>query len=535
VALLVLLGAVAFVLLIACANVANLLLARAAARQREIALRSALGAGHARIVRQLLTESVLLALLGGVLGLALAWAGVRGLIAWSPADLPRIDGVRVDGSVLAFTLGVSLFTGLLFGLLPAFQTARHDSADTLKEGGRGVGGGRQRARALLVVSEVALALVLLVGAGLMLKSFLRLLDADPGFDERGVVTMTLALPQAKYPGDGPRRAFFEQVLQRLEGAPGIEALASTAPLLGGWQTTFDIEGRPVAPAGQRLSTDITRVSPGYFRAMGVTLLRGRDFDQRDREGQPPVCIVDETLAAAHWPNEDPLGKRLRLGGPDDDSPWIQVVGVVRHVKNYGVDSDSRVETYVPYLQSPLGFATLVARADDAAAAVSAVRRAAQSVDPDVPVFQVRPLHEIVADGRAPRRLAAQLLAAFAALALLLAAIGIYGVMSYAVTQQTFEIGVRVALGAHAADIFGLVLGRGMRLVSIGLAVGLALALSLALGLARALGALLFQVSHTDPPTFAGVPFLLAFVALLACVVPARRALRVDPNVALRCE
>ena len=536
--LLILLGAVAFVLLIACANVANLLLVRAASRQKEIAVRAALGAGRWRIVRQLLVESALLALLGGAAGLGLAWAGVRALVALSPAELPRVEDVGIDGSVLAFTLVASLCTGLLFGLLPALQAARADSADALHEGGRAGGGGprRQRARSLLVVSEVSLSLVLLVGAGLMLKSFLRLLDADPGFDSRRVLTMTLALPEAKYPGPEQRRAFFEQMLGRLQGLPGVEALASTAPLLGGWQTSFTVEGRPEPLPGQQPSTDITRVSPGYFRAMGVTLLRGRDFDQRDREGQPPVCIIDERFAAAHWPGEDPIGKRLRLSaGADDATPWISVVGVARHVKNYGVDAESRVETYVPFAQSPLGFSTLVVKtAGDPATVTAAVGSAAQAVDPDVPVFQVRPLEQIVSDGRAPKRLAAQLLGAFALLALLLSAIGIYGVTAYAVSQRTFEIGVRVALGARAADILGLIVGRGMRLVAAGVALGLTLSFALALGLTRALGAILFQVSHTDPPTFAAVPFLLALVALVACWLPARRALRVDPNRALRC-
>jgi putative ABC transport system permease protein len=535
-ALWILLGAVAFVLLIACANVANLLLARAAVRQKEIAVRQALGAGRWRIVRQLLTESLLLAAGGGLLGLAFAWAGVRALVAISPANTPRIDDVSVDGAVLAFTLGVALATGLLFGLLPALQTTKADSAETLKDGGRGSSGaGRHRLRAVLVVSEVSLSLVLLVGAGLMTKSFLRLLEADAGFDPERVLTMTLSLPQAKYPERPQQRAFFEQVLEHLEGVPGVQSFASTAPLLGGWQTSFTVEGHPEPLPGQQPSTDITRVSPGYFRTMGVTLVRGRDFTQQDREEQPLVCIVDETMAATYWPSQDPLGKRLKFdSGPQNQNPWLTVVGVVRHVKNYGVDEDSRVETYVPYLQNPQSFAVVVLKTQgDPGAVTAAVRSAAQSVDPGVPVFQVRPLEEIVSDGRAEKRLSAQLLGGFAALALLLSAIGIYGVMSYSVTQQTLEIGIRVALGAQRRDILNMIVGQGMKLAAVGVALGLALALSLSLGLTRALGTILFRVSHTDPPTYAAVPVVLVLVALVACWLPARRALRVDPIRALR--
>ncbi|MCM2255133.1 MAG: ABC transporter permease [Vicinamibacteria bacterium] len=539
-ALVILLGAVGFVLLIACANVANLLLSRAAARQKEIAVRQALGAGRWRIVRQLLTESLLLAAGGGLLGLLVAWGGIRGLIAISPENTPRIDEVSLDLSVLAFTFAVSLVTGLVFGLLPALQTARHDHAETLKDGGRGGSGGpeRSRARAALVVAEVALSLVLLVGAGLMSKSFLQLLDADPGFDPKGVLTMTVGLPQAKYPEEAQRAAFFEQVLARLQGTPGVQMLATTAPLLGGWQTSFGVEGRPEALPGQAPSTDITRVSPGYFRTMGVTLLKGRDFTEHDRADQPPVIVVDETMASTWWPNEDPIGKRLRFGaGHDTDEPWRTVIGVVRHVKNYGVDEDSRVETYVPYLQEPIGFASFLLKAEngDPAALSGAVRAALKAVDPDVPLFQVRGLEEIVSDGLAEKRLSAQLLGAFAALALLLSAIGIYGVMSYAVTQQTLEIGIRVALGAQRPDILRMVMRQGMRLATLGVGIGLVLALGLALGLGRLLGEILFRVSPTDPPTFAAVPVILTLVALAACWIPARRALGVDPISALRWE
>jgi putative ABC transport system permease protein len=537
-ALLILLGAVAFVLLIACANVSNLLLARAATREKEMAVRTALGAGRWRVVRQLLVESVLLAFAGGALGLVVAYAGVRALVGLSPANTPRIEDVSVDGTVLAFTLLVSVATGLVFGLLPALQTTRTDTVEALKDGTRVSGSPtRHRVRGLLVVSEVSLALVLLIGAGLMLKSFARLLDADPGFEVARALTMALNLPGAKYGEPSKSRAFHDRLLEELRSVPGVESYGWTAPLLGGWQTSFHVEGRPEPLPGQQPSTDITRVSTGYFRAMGVRLVRGRYFDERDREGQPPVCIVDETMVQAYWPQEDPIGKRIRLGPHDDkENPWLTVVGVVGHVKNYGVDEDSRVETYIPYVQNPVGFGVLVVRASgDPAAVTSAVRGAVRSVDPDVPLFTVRPLKDIVADGRAEKRLAAQLLGGFAALALVLSAIGIYGVMAQSVNQQTLEIGIRVALGAGRNDIFKFVVGQGMTLAGIGVGLGLALALILAFGLAPALSTVLFRVSRTDPPIYTFVPLLLAGVALFACYVPARRALRVDPMLALRSE
>jgi len=538
-ALVVLLGAVFLVLLIASANVANLLLARAAVRQKEIAVRGALGASRSRVIRQLLTESVLLSLGGGALGLAIGVGGIALLRSILPDGAPRVSEVGLDGQVLLFTFAVAVATGLVFGLVPALQTARVDGSEALREEGRGSSGGqgRRRIRAALIVAEVSLALVLLVGAGLMLRSFGRLLDADAGFDPRDALTMTVTLPQVDYPEPSDRAAFFERVLERVGTLPGIEAYGSTAPLLGGWQQSFEVEGTPPAEPGQAPSTDITRVSPGLIRAMGMRLVRGRDFTERDRADQPEVCIVDETMADLYWPGEDPVGKRLRLGaGHDNDNPWMTVVGVVAHVKNYGVDQDSRVETLVPYLQNPLGFAVLVVRTEGEPTSVTAaVREAVRGVDPQVPVFSVQTLRDVVAEEYVDRRIAAQLLGGFAALALLLAAIGIYGVMSYAVTQQTREIGIRVALGAGRADILRMVLAQGMRLAGVGLGLGLVLAFVLARGLGSALGSMLFQISSTDPPTFSVVPVLLAAVALVACLIPARRALRVDPMRALHYE
>jgi predicted permease len=537
--LLVLLGAVVLVLLIASANVANLLLARAAVRQKEIAVRSALGAGRRRVVRQLLTESVVLSLAGGALGLGVGVAGIRALRLVLPDGAPRIHEVSLDATVLAFTFAVALVTGVVFGLVPALQTSRVDSAETLKEGRRTASGGRgpRRMRAALIIAEVSLALVLLVGAGLLLKSFARVLAADPGFEAGGALTMTVSLPRATYEEKEAQAAFFERVLERLAAVPGVAAYGSTAPLLGSWQTSFTVEGRPEPPPGQAPSTDITRISPGLVRAMGMRLVRGRDFTERDRADRPDVCIVDETMAETYWPNDDPLGKRIRIGsGPGADGPWLTVVGVVAHVKNYGVDQDSRVETWVPYLQNPLGFATLVVRTTGEPTRVAAAaREVVRSVDPQVPVFSVRTLADVVAEEYVAKRVAAQLLGAFAVLALLLAAIGIYGVMSYAVAQQTRDIGIRVALGARQTDILGMVLGQGLRLAGLGVLSGLALAYALARGLGAALGSMLFNVSATDPPTFSAVPVLLAAVAAVACLLPALRALRVDPIRALHYE
>jgi putative ABC transport system permease protein len=530
--LLVLLGAVGFVLLIACANVANLLLARASGREREFAIRTALGAGRARQLRQVLTESLLLALVGGAVAIGLAFAGVKGLMAAIPPDsVPRLDEVGLNGTVLAFTAAVSLLTGIIFGLVPAWQASRPDVHDALKEGGRaGAGMGRHRMRSALVVSEVSLALLLLLGAGLMLKSFSRVLDADPGFRASGVLTASISLPRTKY-GEPPRiRAFIEQTLEKVRAVPGVEAAGSTLPLLGHWQTGFDVEGRPVLPPGQRASTDITRVSSDYFRAMGVRLLRGRVFTELDSPDSQPVCIVDETFVRAYWPHDDPLGKRVRVGDPDD--PWRTVVGVVAHVKNYGVDQPSRVETYLPYEQDPINAFTLVVRTTGDPASLSPrMRDAVLAVDPDVPIFNISTMEDLVAQNVAPRRLAVMLIGVFAGLALLLAGIGLYGVMSFTVSQRTHEIGIRMALGAHENDILRLVVRQGMLLAVTGLGIGMVGAFALP----KLIGALLFQTSAADPQILAAVPVLLALVALAACYIPARRAMRVDPMVALRYE
>jgi len=536
-ALWVLLGAVVFVLLIACSNVANLLLARAAARQKEIAVRTALGAGRRRIIRQLLTESVLLSVVGGVLGMALAYGGVRALVAITPANTPRMDEVRLDGAVLAFTMLLSIGTGLVFGLFPALQSSKSDTAETLKEGGRGASAGvaRHRVRSALVIAEVSMALVLLVGAGLMLRSFMQILDADPGFNPERVMTASFSLPDAKYSDPAKARLFIDSVVKKVQAIPGVDSAATTLPLLGGFQNGFVAEGQPEPRPGQFPSTDVTRITPDYFRAMGMPIQKGRAFTDMDIAGQPLVCIVDETMVQTYWPGQDPLGKHIRFGA-NVQNPQMTIVGVVPHVKNYGVDQESRVEIYLPVMQNTRGFATFVIRtAGDPGAVTSAVRQALASVDPDIPLFRPRALEDILSDSRGQRRIAAQLLAAFSLLALTLAAVGIYGVMAYAVQQRTHEIGIRLALGAQKNDILKMIVGHGMILAGIGVAIGWVTAFGVSFSLSRAVSTLLFRVSSADPPTFASMPLLLAAVALLACYIPARRALRVDPMIALRYE
>ncbi len=535
--LLVLLGAVAFVLLIACANVANLLLARATVREKEIAVRTALGAGRWRIVRQLLTESALLSTAGGGAGLLAAYACVKALIAAAPANIPLLEQVGLDGRVLAFTAAISILTGLVFGLAPALQATRAGTAETLKEGGRSgtAGAGRHRMRSLLVVSEISLALVLLVGAGLMLKSFLRVVQADPGFRPEGVLTMRLSLPPVKYDQPEKTAQFIHQALEKIQAVPGVQFAGSITPLLGGWQTSFVVNGRPLPQLGQVPSTDISRVSPDYFQAMGIRLLQGRYFTEQDTASAPLVCIVDETMVKTYWPDEDPIGKQISIRGlpsPQNPPRWETVVGVVAHTKNYGVDQESRVEAYEPYLQTPIGSFNLVVRTPvDLASLTSAVRSAVRSVDPDIPVYAVQTLETILVDSNQQRRLSATLLGSFAGLALLLAAVGIYGVMSYSVAQRTHEIGIRMALGAQPRDVLKLVVGQGLILAIIGVVVGVCAAL----GMSRMITSLLFRVSATDPPIYLSVPLLLAGVALLASYIPARRAMRVDPMVALRYE
>jgi predicted permease len=534
-ALLVLMAAVGFVLLIACANIANLSLARTTERNRELAVRTAMGASRFRLIRQLMTESMLLALIGGGLGLLVAYSVANAVSKISTSSVPRVDTVSIDGGVLLFTLGISLVTGFFFGLFPAWHASRTDIGETMKEGGRSgtASAGKKRVRSVLVVAEVSISLVLLVGAGLMIKSFYRVLQADPGFNSTGVLTAQFSLPNSPYKDAASRRQFENQLTAKLESIPGVQAAGLKQPLMGGFQSGFMIEGKPRPDSGKGPSTDISRISPGALEAMGVPLLQGRYFTAADTDTSESVCIVDITMAQTQWPGKNPIGEHMAVSGRNNDPndpDWMKVVGIVAHTKNYGVDQPSRVETYRPIAQSPTTAGNVVLRAKNNPTNLAGpARDAIISIDANVPLSQVRELGEIVDENVAPRRLSVLLLSAFAALALVLSAVGIYGVMSYMVTQRTQEIGVRIALGAQRGDVMRLVLQNGMMLLLAGLGIGLAGAFALS----RFLQSLLFEVKSTDIMTFASVPFLLAIVAFMACYLPARRATLVDPVVALR--
>jgi len=552
-ALLILLGVVAFVLLIACVNVANLLLARATARQKEIAIRAALGANRKRIFRQLMTESLLLGLISGAIGLVLALWGMDLLLAAIPTDIPFWMKFDLDGRVVGFTAACSLLTGFVFGTAPALEASNPDLNETLKEGGRsGAGGGRHRLRSLLVVAEIAISLVLLVGAGLMMRSFMSLQNVNAGINPEGVLTTYIALPGAKYRDPEKRIAFFSQLLERVRAIPGVQSAGTNTGLpLGGnnWGRSLTVEGFPVLSVGEAPAINHCVISPGYFSAMGIPILKGRDFDERDVRDAPKapqlashdqvmsapssgVTIVDERLARKYWPNEDPIGKRIRFGPPEDNEPWHTIVGVVGEVKHQRLDASTRESVYLPFAQMPIGGSSLAIRTTQRPETlITAVRAQVRELDPDLPLTRVMPMTEVVARSVWQPRLYTALFGVFAAVALILATVGIYGVMSYAVTQRTREIGLRMALGAQKKDVLKLVVGHGVAVTAIGLGVGLAAAV----GLTRLMSTLLFEVTATDLPTFISVSVLLAGVALGACFVPARRAAKVDPMVALRYE
>ncbi len=543
-ALLLLLGAVGLVLLIACANVANLLLARAAARGREIAIRTALGASRLRVVRQLLVESLLLSLAGGAAGLLLAVWSVNFLRTAAEGNLPATAEVGLDSNVLLFTLLVSLLTGLVFGLAPALQVARADLNSALKEGAPSQTGGRsrQRVRSGLVVAEVALSLLLLVGAGLLLKSFARLRETPLGFEPAGLLTMQVSRSIGKGQSPASALAYFDQMRERVGALPGVKAVAYSEglPQLGAAETLAAVEGRPGTESGPPLAVRYT-TSPGYLEAMGIRLLRGRFFDERDTLKSPRVAVVDEEFARALFPGEDPVGQRLAGFAPEGVPP-AEIVGLVEHVNNYGVGQTetTKPQVYFAFKQIPeryigdvIGRGIFVtARTEgDPAALAPAVRRESNAIDPAQPLYRMRTMEDVMANSIATQRLSATLLAFFAAVALVLAAVGIYGVMSYTVTQRRHEIGVRMALGAQRRDVLRLVVRQGMALAFVGVALGLLGAL----WLTRLLESLLFRVRPTDPLIFTSVPVLLSLVALLACYLPARRATKVDPLTALRCE
>ena len=537
-ALLVLLGAVGFVLLIACANVANLLLARAAARMKEIAIRSALGADRARLVRQLLTESVHLALAGAVVGLALAYWTVKAIVTLTP-NIPRADEIGVDPAVMLFTLLVAVFTGLLFGMAPALQTSRADLQSTLREGGRTgaaelTGRGLRRA---LVVAETALALTLLVGAGLLIKSVARLQGVDPGFNPDRLLTFSLSLPAAKYRSDTAQIQYYDRVLSEVAAVPGVRGVAATSvlPFGGGWTTsTFTLEGHEATENEPNPWGDMRIINADYFRTMGVQVVEGRGFAEADGPGTLPVAIVDEEFVRRYSQGRSAVGRRISFRSvPGDTVPeWRTIVGVVRHTMHEGLDAEPRLQWYLPYRQFGRPSLTLAVRtAGEPLALTRAVREAVRSVDRDMPLADVKAMEDRLEESLGQRRLSMFLLGGYAAVALLLASVGLYGVMSYSVTQRQREIGVRMALGARRGTVLGLVLRQGMGLVVVGVALGLVAAFALS----RLLTSQLYSVEPTDPATFALVALVLSGVAFVALLLPALRATRVDPAVVLREE
>ena len=542
--LLVLLGAVSFVLLIACANVANLLLARSTGRTREFAIRAALGASPARVIRQLLTESVLLGMAGGCIGLLLAKLGVRVLLATLATNVPRSEEIALDSHVLFYTLGISVLTGIFFGLIPALKTLRPDTHETLKEGGRGSSGARHRAQSVFIVVEMAMAVVLLIGAGLMIRTLSALGNVNPGFDPHNVLTFAISSSSTSAASADQLRAMYRETLRQLQSVRGVETVSmmgGSLPMTGDSEVPFWLEGQPKPANDNDMPFALfSLVNPDYHRAMRSPVERGRSFTDRDNEHSPSVALIDATFARKYFPNQDPIGKHLNVGLLDMQP---EIVGVVGHVEHWGLGSrqhqDLQAQLYLPVWQVPDRFWTLLANGSGYVARTmgntgditGAIRQAAEKVVSSAAVYEVRPMEEIVSRSISTQRLTMFLLSVFSALALVLSAVGIYGVISYLTGQRTHEIGVRVALGASRRDVLQMVLGQGLKITLIGVAIGVVAAF----GFTRLITTLIYGVGAFDPLTFGAVAILLSGVALFACYIPARRAMRVDPIVALRYE
>ena len=536
-ALLILLGAVVLVLLIACANIANLLLSKATARHKEIAIRTALGANRGRLLRQLLTESTLLGLLGGVFGFLVAYAGSKTLVSFGSFSIPQLTDFSFDMKVPLFALVVSLLTSLIFGLAPAIDASNPNLNEALKEGGRSSSGGATRARLrnALVITEVALAVVLVTASGLMLRSFVRLQGTSSGLNPHNLITLELELPDVRYHAAQQQTLFQQQLLQRVASLPGVQnaATVDNLPFSGNaFNTSFTIEGRPTGPTTETPRAYYRVISPDYFPAIGIELHKGNQFTDRDTAEQPGVAIVNETAAQRYWPGVDPLGKRIKRGRPESKNPWLTVIGIVSGSRQLSLKEGSQPEIYVPYLQNPGLTFTLVARtASDPRSLTGALRKEVLSADREIPAVNIKLMEELISNSVAKERFYVLLLAVFAALALILAAVGVYGVMSYSVTLRTRDIGIRMALGARPVDIFKHIVGQALLLGLIGLGVGIVLAITST----RVMSSLLYGINATDPLTLAITSLVLLAVALLASYLPARRATRVDPLVTLRYE
>ena len=536
-ALMILFGAVVFLLLIACANIANLLLARSAARAKEIAVRAGLGAKRKRLIRQLLTESVLLSAAGGLIGLLMAFWGVSLFVSISPGDLPRLNEIAVDARVLAFTFVISVGTGILFGLFPALHASKPNLSEMLKEAGRSSTGGIRgnRIRNTLVLAEIALAMVLLVGAGLMIKSFMQLQKTNVGFTTDNILTMRLQLPSSKYSERSQSAGFYQRLIQRVEAQPGVRGAAVISSIFlskTANSSAFTIEGRPPFRPEESVEVPFDAVSAGYFQVMGIPLLKGREFTEFDADGAPRAVIINETMARRFWSDEDPIGKRFKFGTAESDAPWRTIVGVVADVRRTGYDSAVRPEVYVHHPQVPMGAMMLVVRAASAPDNLaSTVRSQVQALDKDLPVYNIKTMDQLLGEMVAQRRFYMILLSIFAVVAVILASVGVYSVMAYSVTRRTHEIGIRMALGARPRDVIGIFFKQGVKLSVTGVIIGTAGAFILT----RLMRSLLYQVSPTDPLIFLGVAVFLGALVLIAGYIPARHATEVDPTVALRKE